>query len=71
MECAMGTEFDPLTALTATGIAGYVAIMADYVACDDFGLSSGQIRGTALIAAALIGIVLAANLLVRRPGNVE
>jgi hypothetical protein len=67
----MGTEFDPLTALTATGVAGYVAIMADYVACDDLGLSSGQIRSTALIAAALIGIVLAANLLAIRLGKIE
>ena len=68
---AMEMEFDPLTALTATGVAGYVAIIADCVARDDLGLSNGQIRGTALVAAALIGIGLAANLLARRPDNAK
>jgi hypothetical protein len=66
---AMEMEFDPLTALTVTGVAGYVAIMADCVACDNLGLSSGQIRSGALVAAALIGILVAANLLARRPGS--
>ena len=68
---AMEMEFDPLTALTATGVAGYVAIIADCVARDDLGLSNGQIRGTALVTAALIGIGLAANLLARRHDNAE
>jgi hypothetical protein len=67
----MEMGFDPLTALTATGVAGYVAIIADCVARDDLGLSNGQIRGSALVAAALIGVLLAANLLARRPGNAE
>jgi hypothetical protein len=61
----MGMEFDPLTAVTATGVAGYVAIIADCMArC--LGLSNGQIRGAALVAAAVIGILLAVNLLARR-----
>lgn len=64
-------EFDPLTALAAIGVAGYVAIIADCVARDDLGLSNGQIRSAALVAAALIGLLLAANLLARRPGNAE
>jgi len=67
----MGMGFDPLTALTATGIAGYVAVLADCVARDDLGLSNGQIRGRALVTAAGIGILLAANLLVTRSGDVE
>jgi hypothetical protein len=50
-------EFDPLTALTATGVAGYVAIIADSVARNEFGLSNGQIRTIVLIAAALIAVV--------------
>jgi hypothetical protein len=68
---AMEMEFDPLTVLTATGVAGYVAIIADCVARDDLGLSNEQIRGTALVTAALIGIGLAANLLARRPDNAK
>jgi hypothetical protein len=64
----MGMEFDPLTAVTATGVAGYVAIMADCMA-RNLGLSNGQIRGAALVAAAVIGIVLAVNLLARWGGN--
>jgi hypothetical protein len=67
----MEMEFDPLTALTATGVAGYVAIIADCVARDDLGLSNGQIRSASLFAAALIGLLLAANLLARRPGSAE
>jgi hypothetical protein len=69
MEFVMRIEFDPLTAVTATGVAGYVAIIADCVARDDLGLSNGQIRGAALVAAAVIGILLAVNLLARRPGD--
>ena len=67
----MEMQFDPLTALAATGVAGYVAIIADCVARDDLGLSNGQIRSAALVAAALIGLLLAANLLARRPGNAK
>lgn len=67
----METELDPLTALTATGVAGYVAIVADCVARDDLGLSDGQIRSSALVAAALIAIGLAVNLLANRPGKTK
>jgi hypothetical protein len=67
----METELDPLTALTATGVAGYVAIIADCVARDELGLSDGQIRNTALVAAALIAFGLAANLLAKRPGKAK
>jgi HD-GYP domain-containing protein (c-di-GMP phosphodiesterase class II) len=67
----MQTQLDPLTALTATGVAGYVAIIADWVARYDLGLSEGQIRSMALVAAALIAVGLAANLLAKRPGKVE
>jgi hypothetical protein len=58
-------ELDALTALTATGVAGYVALLADWVATDRFGLSNAQIRGLALVAAALVGLWLAADLLGR------
>jgi hypothetical protein len=67
-EFMMGMEFDPLTAVTATGVAGYVAIMADCMA-HNLGLSNGQIRGAALVAAAAIGILLAVNRLARRGGS--
>jgi hypothetical protein len=56
-------EFDLLTALTATGVAGYVAIIADSVAHNDFGLSNGQIRTIPLIAAMLIAVGLATDFL--------
>ncbi|HVI61577.1 MAG TPA: hypothetical protein VM910_03115 [Bradyrhizobium sp.] len=67
----MGMEFDPLTALTATGVAGYVAIIADSVARNDFGLSNGQIRTIALIAAMLIAVGLATDFLGRRLGKAK
>ena len=58
-------EPDPLTILTATGVAGYVALIADWVASNHFGLSNVQIRGSALVAAALVGLWLAADLVGR------
>jgi hypothetical protein len=57
---------DPLAALLAVGVAVYVAVVADCLARDEFGLSSGQIRAAALIGAALIAAFLAAHTLVRR-----
>ena len=68
-QLGMETELDPLTALTAAGVAGYVAIVVDCVARGDLGLSDGQIRSSALVAAALIAIGLAVNLLAKRPGK--
>jgi hypothetical protein len=57
---------DPLAALLAVGVAVYVAVVADTLAREEFGLSSGQVCTAALIAAALLAAVLGAYALVRR-----
>jgi hypothetical protein len=62
-------DLDPLAVLTAIGVAGYVALMADWVASDRFGLSNLQIRGLALVSAARVGLWLAADVLGRGLGK--
>jgi hypothetical protein len=52
----MQKRTDPLTILTAVGVAGYVAIMLAYVARVDLGLSSGQIRLVSIMAATFIAL---------------
>jgi hypothetical protein len=42
-------ELDPLTILTATGVAGYVALIADWVASNRFGLSTYKFAGRRLL----------------------
>ena len=57
---------DPLAALLAVGVAVYVAVVADSVARDEFGLSSRQVCAAALIGAALLAAFLAGVAVVRR-----
>jgi hypothetical protein len=57
---------DPLAILLAVGIAVYVAVVADTLARDEFGLSRGQVGAAALIAAALLAAFLGAHALFRR-----
>ena len=52
----MSKRLDILTAATAFGVAAYVAIIMDCVACGQLGWSDGQIRSAALLIAA--GVVL-------------
>ena len=62
----MGKRLDLLTAATAFGIAAYVAIIMDCVACGQLGWSEGQIRSVSLLAAACVALALALDFLGRR-----
>jgi len=57
---------DPLAILLAVGVAVYVAVVADSLARDEFGLSSREVCVAALISAALLAVLLAAYSLLRR-----
>jgi hypothetical protein len=57
---------DPLAILLAVGVAVYVAVVADCLARDEFGLSSREVCVAALFGAALLAALLAAYALVRR-----
>jgi hypothetical protein len=63
----MEKHFDLLTASTAFGVATYIAIIIACVARDDFGFSTGQIRGVAMIGAAAIALAIVLDLFGRRP----
>jgi hypothetical protein len=67
----MTKQMDLLTIVSAAGVAGYVAIMLTYVARIDLGLSSGQIRFLAIVAAALIALGIAVDFLGRRMSKAE
>ena len=62
----MGKQLDLLTAMTAFGVAAYVAIIMDCVACSQLGWSGGQIRSVALLVAACVALGLALDFLGRR-----
>jgi len=63
---AMGKGLDLLTAATGFGVAAYVAIIVDCVACGQLGWSDGQIRSVALLVAAGVALGLALDFLGRR-----
>jgi hypothetical protein len=67
----MEQDMDSLTVMTGIGVAGYAALMLAYVARVDLGLSSGQIRGLAIVAAVLIALAVAIDFLGKRLSNVE
>ncbi len=67
----MSKQMDLLTIVSAAGVAGYVAIMLTYVARIDLGLSSGQIRFLAIVAAALIALGIAVDFLGHRMSKAE
>jgi len=67
----MTKQMDLLTIVSAAGVAGYVAIMLTYVARIDLGLSSGQIRFLAIVAAVLIALGIAVDFLGRRMSKAE
>jgi isoprenylcysteine carboxyl methyltransferase (ICMT) family protein YpbQ len=62
----MGKRLDLLTATTAFGVAAYVAIIMDCVACGQLGWSDGEIRSIALLIAACVALWLALDFLGRR-----
>ena len=67
----MSKQMDLLTIVSATGVAGYVAIMLTYVARIDLGLSNGQIQFLAIVAAALIALGIAVDFLGRQLSKAE
>jgi hypothetical protein len=67
----MSKQMDLLTVVSATGVAGYVAIMLTYVARIDLGLSNEQIRFLAIVAAVLIAIGIAMDFLGSRLSKAE
>ena len=62
---------DPVTAATGLGIAGYVAIIINCVACGQWGWSDERVRSVALLLAAGVALVVALDFLGRRWRNVE
>jgi hypothetical protein len=70
-ECEMQKRLEPLTILTAVGVAGYVAMMLAYVARVDLGLSNQQIRLVSIIIATFIALCIAVDFLSKQLGNVE
>ena len=67
----MEQDMDSLTVMTGVGVAGYVALILAYVARVGLGLSSGEIRGLAIIAAVLIALAIAIDFLGKRLSSVE
>jgi len=67
----MEQDMDSLTVMTGVGVAGYAALILAYVARVGLGLSSGEIRGLAIIAAVLIALAIAIDFLGKRLSNVE
>jgi hypothetical protein len=67
----MEEDMDALTVMTGVGVAGYAALMLAYVAHVDLGLSGGEIRGLAIVAAVLIALAIAIDFLGKRLSNVE
>ena len=65
----MNNRIDFVTIVTALCVAGYVAVMLDYVADVDFGFSSAQIRNTAVIAAIVMAMLMAIDFLGKRLGK--
>jgi hypothetical protein len=61
----MGNRTDLLTAATAFGVAAYIAVMMDCVACGQLGWSDGEIRSVALFAAACVALGLALDFIGR------
>jgi hypothetical protein len=67
----MQKGIDPLTVLTAVGVAAYVAIMLAYVARVDLELSGQQIRLLSIVAATSIALGIAVDFLGKRLSKAE
>ncbi|SDS12694.1 hypothetical protein [Bradyrhizobium canariense] len=59
------------TISSAVCVAAYVAILLDYIARDDLGFSRSQIRGVAVIAAVLIGSIVAIGFFGKKLGKAK
>ena len=67
----MSKQMDLLTVVSAAGVAGYVAIILTYVARIDLGMSNGQIRFLAVLAAVMIAAGIVLDFLARRLSKTE
>ena len=67
----MSKRMDLLTATTAFGVAAYVAIIMDCVACGQWGWPDREVRSVALVVAACVALWLAMDFLGRRWRKVE
>jgi hypothetical protein len=67
----MQKGIDPLTVLTAVGVAAYAAIMLAYVARVDLGLSAQQIRLLSIVTATCIALGIAVDFLGKRLSKAE
>ncbi|MDI4232274.1 hypothetical protein AAFX91_30370 [Bradyrhizobium sp. 31Argb] len=67
----MENKLDLPTIIAAVVVAGYAAIMLEYVAHEDLGFSTTQIRHVAMIAAVLAGMWVAMDMLRSNPDEVE
>ncbi len=65
----MKNRFDFVTLVTALCVAGYVAIMLDYVADVDLGFSHEQIRNAAVLTAIVMAMLMAIDFLGKRLGK--
>jgi hypothetical protein len=59
-ESVMKQKIDLATASMALGVAGYMAVILDYLARNELSLSGHQIRPSAVLAAVLISVALGA-----------
>jgi hypothetical protein len=66
---AMENRIDFGTIIVAICVAGYAALMLGYLVHDDLGFSYPQIRITAMIAAALVAMAVAMDLLRAKPNK--
>jgi hypothetical protein len=67
----MKNRIDFVSVVTAICVAGYVAVMLDYVADVDFGFSREQIRNTAVITAFVMAMLMAIDFLGKKLGKTD
>jgi hypothetical protein len=67
----MKNRIDYITVVTAVCVAGYVAIMLDYVADVDFGFSGEQIRNAAMITAIVMAMLMVIDFLGKKLGKAD
>jgi len=67
----MKNRIDYITVVTAVCVAGYVAIMLDYVADVDLGFSGEQIRNAAMITAIVMAMLMVIDFLGKKLGKAD
>ena len=69
--CNMESKFDMVTIVHLVGVAAYAAIALDCVAHYDLGFSIYEIRGAAIITAAVIAALIAVDFFGKKLGKAE